>query len=53
MATQARTNRFTGFFRALGSAVAASAAVERGAQPKARDLRTLGIDPEQFGRIGR
>jgi hypothetical protein len=46
-------NRLSGFLEALRSAVAASAAVERGARPHSRDLRSLGIDPEQFGRIGR
>lgn len=49
----ARRSRIAGFLSAFGSAIAASAAVERGAKPKARDLRALGIDPEQFGRIGR
>lgn len=39
-------------FGAFGSAFAVAAAVERGSQPKSRDLRNLGIDPEQFGKIG-
>ena len=34
-----------GFFDVLGSAVAVSQAVEARRQPRARDLRTLGIDP--------
>lgn len=46
-------SRLSSFFSIFGSAVAAGAAVERGAQPQGRDLRRLGIDPEQFGRIGR
>ncbi len=53
MSKQIRRNRISSFFGLLGSAVAASAAVERRAQPKAHDLRSLGIDSEQFGRIGR
>ncbi|MEQ1954082.1 hypothetical protein [Mesorhizobium sp. CN2-181] len=48
-----RTRRTIGeFIEIFGSAVAAASAVERGRQPAARDLRTLGIDPEQFRRIG-
>jgi hypothetical protein len=35
----------------LGSAIAAAAAVESGRQPRARDLRGLGIDPKQFREI--
>lgn len=46
-------SRFTDLFSAFGSAIAVSAAVERGARPESRDLRRLGIDPEQFGGIGR
>ena len=53
MNKQVRQSRIAGFFNLLGSAVAASAAVERRAKPEARDLRILGVDPEQFGRIAR
>ena len=35
----------------IGDAIATAAAVERGHQPKARNLRGLGIDPEQFRKI--
>jgi hypothetical protein len=35
----------------FGSAVAAASAVNNGRQPKARDLRALGIDPEKFRAI--
>jgi hypothetical protein len=35
----------------FGSAVAAASAVNAGHQPKARDLRVLGIDPEKFRQI--
>ncbi len=41
------------FFGVFGSAVAAAAAVSRGGRPRSRDLRALGIDPEQFRKIGR
>jgi hypothetical protein len=47
------TARIGDFFDIFGSAVAASSAVRNGRQPQARDLRTLGIDPEQYSRIGR
>ena len=42
-----------GFVDMVGSAIAASAAVEGGRRPKAGDLRRLGIEPRQFYRIGR
>ena len=38
------------FFGIFGAAVKASAAVEAGRTPAARDLRTLGIDPKAFAR---
>ncbi|MBF0679424.1 MAG: hypothetical protein IR164_10860 [Devosia sp.] len=37
----------------FGSAAASAAAVEAGRAPKARDLRTLGIEPDAFRRIGK
>jgi hypothetical protein len=40
-------------FTTFGSAVAASRAVEAGRKPRADDLRTLGMDPAVFNRIGR
>lgn len=46
-------SRLASFFGVFASAAAASAAVERGAQTKGRDLRRLGIDPLAFARIGR
>lgn len=39
--------------RAIGSTVAAAAAVERGYRPSERDLVALRIDPRQFNRIRR
>ncbi|MBA3449151.1 MAG: hypothetical protein H0T56_16410 [Pseudaminobacter sp.] len=41
------------FFTAFGSAIAAASAVSQGRQPDARNLRALGIDPVQFGKIRR
>lgn len=38
-------------FDIFGSAIAAASAVDARRQPKARDLRALGIDPEQFRKI--
>jgi hypothetical protein len=40
-----------GLFEVFGSAVAASRAVEANRQPRASDLRMLGIDPAAFGKI--
>lgn len=37
----------------FGSAAASAAAVDAGRAPKAKDLRTLGIEPDAFGRIGK
>lgn len=42
-----------GFMDIVGSAIAASAAVEGGRRPEAGNLRRLGIEPRQFYRIGR
>jgi hypothetical protein len=49
--TATRTNRIGRAFAIFGAAVAASAAVENHRKPDVRDLTTLGIDPEVFGRI--
>jgi len=46
-------SKIADFFSVFGNAVAAAAAVDNGRQPRARDLRGLGIDPEQFRRIKR
>jgi hypothetical protein len=37
----------------FGSAAAAASAVEAGRQPKAKTLRTLGIDADAFRSIGK
>lgn len=42
-----------GLIDVIGSAIAASAAVEGGRRPKAGDLTRLGIEPQQFYRIRR
>lgn len=39
-------------FAVVGAASAASAAVELHRRPSARDLKTLGIDPADFNRLG-
>ena len=41
------------FVEVFGSAAAVSNAVEGGRAPKAKHLRTLGIDPAAFRSIGR
>lgn len=41
------------FATVFGSAAAVSAAVEGGRAPKAKHLKTLGIDPAAFRSIGR
>ncbi|WP_454851682.1 hypothetical protein [Rhizobium binxianense] len=51
-----KTNRdgfFSRTFAVIGAAAAVSAAVEGHRRPRARDLRTLGIDPASFGRFDR
>ncbi len=52
MTTPSRS-RIADLFMVFGNAVAAASAVRVGRQPASRDLRALGIDPEQFRRIGR
>lgn len=46
-----RSSQFFNLLDIFGSAVAAAAATESGRAPRARDLRKLGIDPQQFRRI--
>jgi hypothetical protein len=53
MNTRSAFNRIGDAVRTFGSAVAAARAVEGGKTPAARHLRNLGIDPAQFGQIGR
>ncbi|HRP79249.1 MAG TPA: hypothetical protein PL183_09135 [Aquamicrobium sp.] len=44
---------FSDFLDLAGSALAVSAAMHRYRQPSPADLKRLGIDPDQFRRIGR
>jgi len=53
MATRNTFAALGDFFELFGSAVAASRAVEARKQPRASDLRTLGIDPVAFRKIVR
>lgn len=46
-------NRVGGFIDFVGSAAAVTSAVENGRDPRARDLKALGIEPEQFRSIGK
>ena len=41
------------FVDVFGSAAAVSSALEAGRAPKAKHLKTLGIDPDAFRSIGR
>ncbi|MBD0413419.1 hypothetical protein [Oryzicola mucosus] len=53
MSVRKQFDRIGDFFTTVSSAVSAANAVSRGVQPKARHLRNLGIDPQQFNKIGR
>jgi hypothetical protein len=46
-------NRILELISVFGSAVATASAVSGGYKPRSRDLRALGIDPEQFSKIRR
>lgn len=46
-------NTVSAIFGTIGSAIRAAAAVEGNREPRARDLKTLGIDPAAFSKIGR
>lgn len=53
MPKTALTQRFRAAFAALAAASRAANAVESSRTPRGEDLRTLGIDPATFSRIGR
>lgn len=53
MSNRQQQSRVSEFFTVLGNAIAAASAVSHGRQPRARDLRGLGIDPVQFAKIRR
>jgi hypothetical protein len=44
---------FSDVLMTIGSALAAAAAVRQGREPDRRNLRALGIDPDQFHTIRR
>ncbi|MGV3491904.1 MAG: hypothetical protein ACO1OG_11330 [Devosia sp.] len=46
-------NQAANLFALIGAANRAAAAIEGGRAPSRDTLRTLAIDPDQFGRIGR
>ena len=52
MSRNAKRGRLVEVFSIMGDVIAAAAAVRVHRRPDARTLRRLGIDPEQFGRIG-
>lgn len=52
MSRNAKRGRLVEVFSIMGDVIAAAAAVRIHRRPDARTLRRLGIDPEQFGRIG-
>lgn len=47
------SGRLLGLFDVFGSAIAAAGAADSNRQPRARDLRRLGIDPDQYRGIAR
>ena len=53
MTTRSAMSAIGDFFDVFGSAISVSRAVEARRTPRASDLRTLGIDPVLFGKIGR
>ena len=48
-----KRNAFITLLDTIGSALNVAAAVESHGKVRSRDLRQLGIDPVQFGKIGR
>ncbi|MCZ7860866.1 hypothetical protein O9X98_05565 [Agrobacterium salinitolerans] len=51
--TQSRRGYLGNIIDIVGAAISASAAVDSRRAPKARDLRTLGIDPAAFPSVRR
>ena len=51
MPRNALTRHFHRTFAALAAAARAAGAVESHRTPRGEDLKTLGIDPEQFRRL--
>ena len=48
-----KRGRISGLFSLIGSAISVAGAVEGNRAPKNADLRALGIDPTEFGKIAR
>ena len=53
MTTRSAMSAIGDFFDVFGSAISVSRAVEARRTPRASDLKSLGIDPVLFGKIGR
>jgi len=53
MSTQTTRSFVSEILTVIGDALATASAVQQGRQPKAKNLRGLGIDPAQFRTIGR
>ena len=53
MFTRQRRSTVAEIMSVMGDALAVAAAVRQGQQHRDRNLRGLGIDPEQFRQIGR
>lgn len=52
-ATMKAVRKVADFFDTVHSAIAVAACAREGRNPRARDLRQLGIDPDHYARIGR
>lgn len=53
MAIKTAASRLLDIFDEIGAAFAAAGAVRNHRQPDPRHLKRIGIDPEQFSRIGK
>ena len=53
MSNQTRHSLVSEILTVIGDALASASAVQQGRQPKAKNLRGLGIDPAEFRKISR
>ena len=53
MSNQTRHSLVSEILTVIGDALASASAVQQGRQPKANNLRGLGIDPAEFRKINR
>jgi hypothetical protein len=53
MTKRTAVSAINNLFDIFGSAISVSGAIEARKTPRSRDLERLGIDPTQFGKIGR